>query len=156
MDVPAQRVQREALKEDILGSLASAERHCSSYLRGAGRIFGQLRAASAVDPTASSWAEEPCPPEGTSRLEMDDEIFARSESRGSSDLEKKVPPDHLLLDSAPKFWTTHISLGNQQVRKLLIQKCLNFRGSKAFDSAIFEFVKFPTRYEWSNIRGTVQ
>jgi hypothetical protein len=27
---------------------------------------------------------------------------------------------------------------------------------KLFVSAIFEFVKFPTRYEWSNIRGTVQ
>jgi hypothetical protein len=39
---------------------------------------------------------------------------------------------------------------------LLIQKCQDFRGCKAFVSAIFEFVKFPTRYEWSNIRGTVQ
>jgi hypothetical protein len=31
--------------------------------------------------------------------------------------------------------------------------CQDFRGSKAFVSAIFEFVKFPMRYEWSNIRG---
>jgi hypothetical protein len=37
-----------------------------------------------------------------------------------------------------------------------MQKCQDFRGSKAFVSAIFEFVKFPTRYEWSKIRGTVQ
>ncbi len=42
------------------------------------------------------------------------------------------------------------------VRKLLIQKCQDFRGSKAFVSAIFEFVKFPTGYEWSNIRRPVQ
>ncbi len=39
---------------------------------------------------------------------------------------------------------------------MLIQKCQDFRGSKAFVSALFEFVMLPTRYEWSNIRGTVQ
>jgi hypothetical protein len=39
---------------------------------------------------------------------------------------------------------------------LLIQKYQGFRGSKAFVSAIFEFFKFTMRYEWSNIRGTVQ
>jgi hypothetical protein len=38
---------------------------------------------------------------------------------------------------------------------LLIQKCQDFRSSKAFVSAIFEFVKFPTSYEWSNIRRPV-
>ncbi len=37
-----------------------------------------------------------------------------------------------------------------------INKCLDFRGSEAFDAAIFEFVKFPTRCEWSNIRKPVQ
>ncbi len=35
-----------------------------------------------------------------------------------------------------------------------MQKYQDFGGSKAFVSAIFEFVKFPTRYEWSNIKGT--
>jgi hypothetical protein len=39
---------------------------------------------------------------------------------------------------------------------LLIQKCQDFRGSEAFVSAIFEFVKFPTRYACSNIRRLVQ
>jgi hypothetical protein len=39
----------------------------------------------------------------------------------------------LILDHA------HISFGNEQVRKLLIQKCQDFRGSKAFVSAIFNF-----------------
>jgi hypothetical protein len=34
---------------------------------------------------------------------------------------------------------------------LLIQKCQDFRGSKGIVSGIFEFVKFPTRYEWSGI-----
>ncbi len=51
---------------------------------------------------------------------------------------------------------THISLGNKQVQKLLIQMCQDFRGSKAFVTAIFEFFKFPTRYKWSNIRRPVQ
>jgi hypothetical protein len=32
-----------------------------------------------------------------------------------------------------------------------MENCQDFRGSNAFGSAIFEFVKFPTRYEWSNI-----
>jgi hypothetical protein len=39
---------------------------------------------------------------------------------------------------------------------LLIQKCQDFRGSKAFVSVISEFVKFPTRYEWSDIKRPVQ
>ncbi len=47
-------------------------------------------------------------------------------------------------------------IGKLTSRKLLIQKCQDFRGSKAFVSAIFEFVKFPTRYDWSNIRRPVQ
>jgi hypothetical protein len=47
-------------------------------------------------------------------------------------------------------------LGNQQVRKLLIQKRQDLRRSKAFVPSIFELVKFPTIYAWSNIRGTVQ
>jgi hypothetical protein len=34
--------------------------------------------------------------------------------------------------------------------------CQDFRGSKGFVSAIFEFVKFPTKDEWSNIRRHVQ
>ncbi len=66
-----------------------------------------------------------------------------------------ITPDHLLLYSAPNLGPL-ISLRNQQVRKMLIQKCEDFKGSKAFVSAIFEFVKFPTRYEWCNIKGTVQ
>ncbi len=61
-----------------------------------------------------------------------------------------------IIGQRPESWTTHISLGNQKVRKLLKQKCQDSRGSKAFVSAIFKFVKIPTRYEWSNIRGTVQ
>ncbi len=61
---------------------------------------------------------------------------------------RSLTPDHLLLDSAPNLGPLiSRSLGNQQVRKLLIQKFQDFRGSKAFVSAIFEFVKFPTRYQ---------
>jgi hypothetical protein len=36
-----------------------------------------------------------------------------------------------------------------------MQKWQDFRGSKDFVSAIFEFVKVSTRDEWSNIRSTV-
>jgi hypothetical protein len=34
--------------------------------------------------------------------------------------------------------------------------CQDLRSSKAFVSAIFEYVKLPTRYEWSNIRRPLQ
>ncbi len=52
------------------------------------------------------------------------------------------------------YWTVplildHSYLVGKQVRKLLMQKCQDFRGSKAFVSAIFEFVKFATRYRMS-------
>jgi hypothetical protein len=61
-----------------------------------------------------------------------------------------------VIGQCPESWTTHISLGTWQVQKVLIQKCQDFKGSKAFISAIFEFVKFPTRYAWSNIRISIQ
>ncbi len=60
------------------------------------------------------------------------------------------------------YWTVPLILdhsylvGKLTVRKLLIHKFQNFRGSKAFVSASFEFVEFPTKYEWSNIRRPVQ
>ncbi len=68
----------------------------------------------------------------------------------------KVPPDHLLFLQCPWSWTIHILLGNSQVRKLVIRKCQGFGGSKGFLKVNFGFAKFPTRYEWSNIRGPVQ
>ncbi len=49
----------------------------------------------------------------------------------------EIPPDHLLLDSAP-------NLGPLISRW---EKCQDFRGSKPYVSAIFEFVKSPMRYE---------
>ncbi len=67
-----------------------------------------------------------------------------------------VPPDHLLLDSAPnlgpliscweinKFencWYKSVEI--LDVLKLLFQQ-------------FFDFVKFPTKYVWSNIRRPVQ
>ncbi len=61
------------------------------------------------------------------------------------------------------YWTVPVILDHSclvgksnRFKKMLIQKCQDFRGSEAFVSAIFEFVKFPTRYEGSIIRGTVQ
>ncbi len=60
------------------------------------------------------------------------------------------------------YWTVPLILDHSYLvgkltnSKLLIQKCQDFRGSKVFVSAIFEFVKFPTIYEWSKIWGTVQ
>jgi hypothetical protein len=44
----------------------------------------------------------------------------------------------------------------KKFKNSLLKKGPDFRGSKAFVSAISEFVNFPTRYEWSNIRGTAQ
>ncbi len=67
-----------------------------------------------------------------------------------------VPPGHLLLNSAPNLGPLIYRWVINKFENLLIQNCQDFRGSKGFVSAIFEFVKFPTRYEWSNIRGTVQ
>ncbi len=63
-------------------------------------------------------------------------------------------PNHLLLNSAPNLGPLISRWEINKFRKL-IQKCQDFRGS-AFVSAIIEFVKFPTRYEWSNIRRPVQ
>jgi hypothetical protein len=74
----------------------------------------------------------------------------------SSNVTLWLPPDHLLLDIAPNLGPLISRWEINQVRKLLIQKCQDFRGSKAFVQQFFEFVKVPTRYEWSNIRGTVQ
>ncbi len=47
-------------------------------------------------------------------------------------------------------------VGKSTSSKIADTKVHDFRGSKAFVSAIFELVKFRTRYEWSSIRGTVQ
>jgi hypothetical protein len=44
----------------------------------------------------------------------------------------EVPTDHLLLDSAPNLGLLISRWVIDKVRKLLIQKCQNFRGSKAF------------------------
>jgi hypothetical protein len=53
-----------------------------------------------------------------------------------------VPHDHLLLDSALNLGPLISCWEINKLKKLLIQKCQDFRGSKAFVSAIFEFVKF--------------
>ncbi len=60
------------------------------------------------------------------------------------------------------YWTVPLILDHSYVvgkltsLKIADKKCQDFRGSKAFVSEIFEFVMFPTRYEWSNIRRPVQ
>jgi hypothetical protein len=65
--------------------------------------------------------------------------------------------DHLLLDSAPNLGPLIQYLVDILTSsKIADTKCQDFRCSKAFVSAIFEFVKVPTRYEWSNIRRPVQ
>jgi hypothetical protein len=66
-----------------------------------------------------------------------------------------LPPDHLLLDSAPNLGPL---TSRWEINKFenCWYKSQDFRGSNAFVSAIFEFAKFPTRYEWSNIRRPVQ
>ncbi len=66
------------------------------------------------------------------------------------------PPDHLLMDRFPNIGPL-ISHGNLAYSNNAETK--GFRTSKnpdSFVSAIFEFVNFPTRYEWSKIRGSVQ
>jgi hypothetical protein len=68
---------------------------------------------------------------------------------------KWLPPDHLLFDSAPNFGPL-ISRWEMNKFENCWYKRQDFRGSKAFVSTIFEFVKFPTRYEWSNIKWPVQ
>jgi hypothetical protein len=47
-------------------------------------------------------------------------------------------------------------VGKYTSSKIAGSKVSGFYNSKAFVSAIFEFVKFPTRFEWSNIRRLVQ
>jgi hypothetical protein len=68
----------------------------------------------------------------------------------------RLSPDHLLLDSAQNLGPLIYLVGKLTGSKIAVIKGQDFRGSKAFVSAIYEFVKFPTRYEWSNIRGIVQ
>jgi hypothetical protein len=51
-----------------------------------------------------------------------------------------LPHDYLLLGSAPNLGPLIYRWEIKTVRKLLIQKGQDFRGSKAFVSAIFEFV----------------
>jgi hypothetical protein len=65
-----------------------------------------------------------------------------------------VPPDHLLLDSAPNIgplipWWKLDKLKNCWNKSFRTFKILTLV------SAIFEPVNFPTRYEWFKIRGTV-
>jgi hypothetical protein len=53
------------------------------------------------------------------------------------------------------YWTVplildHSYLVEKSRSKIADTKVQDFTDSKAFVSAIFEFVKFPTRYEWSN------
>ncbi len=68
-----------------------------------------------------------------------------------------MPPDHRFLDSSSNLGPL-ISLWEiNKFEYCWYNSVRKFRkGFKASVSAIFEFVKFPTRYEWSNIRGTVQ
>jgi hypothetical protein len=54
----------------------------------------------------------------------------------------------------PESLTTGVIRSKFELK--LIQKRQDFISSKTFVSAGFEFVKFPTRYEWSIITGTVQ
>jgi hypothetical protein len=67
----------------------------------------------------------------------------------------KVPPDHLLLDRSPNIGPL---ISRWELGKF--KNCWNksVRTSKilTFVSAIFKLVNFPTRCEWSKIRGTVQ
>jgi hypothetical protein len=78
-----------------------------------------------------------------------------SVKRGS--IRVHLPPDHLLLDSAPNLgplisrWEIN-KFENCLYKSVRILEVLK----KAFVSTNFEFVKFPTRYEWSNIRRPVQ
>jgi hypothetical protein len=67
-----------------------------------------------------------------------------------------TPYNHLLLDSAPNRGPLISHWEIYKFENLLIQKCQDFRGSKAFVSAIFEFVMFPTGCDWSNIRRPIQ
>jgi hypothetical protein len=65
-------------------------------------------------------------------------------------------PDHLLLDSAPNLGPL---ISRSEINKFENCSCTSVRILEvlnAFVSAIFEFVEFPTRYEWSNIRRPVQ
>jgi hypothetical protein len=68
---------------------------------------------------------------------------------------RRVPADHLLLDSALNL-VPLISRWEMNKFENCWLKCQVFRCSKAFVSAIFEVVEFPTRYEWSSIRRSVQ
>ncbi len=61
------------------------------------------------------------------------------------------------------YWTVPLILDHSYLvgkltssSKIADTKCQNFRSSKVFVSALFEFVKFPTKYELSNIRRPVQ
>jgi hypothetical protein len=60
------------------------------------------------------------------------------------------------------YWSVPLILDHSYVvgkstnLKVAERKVSGFKGSKVFLSAIFEFVKFLTRYEWSNIRRLVQ
>jgi hypothetical protein len=60
------------------------------------------------------------------------------------------------------YWTVPLILdhsylvGKSTNLKIAETKVSGYKGSKVFVSAIFEFVDFPTRYEWSNITRLVQ
>jgi hypothetical protein len=58
------------------------------------------------------------------------------------------------------YWTVPLILDHSylvgELTSSKIADSPDLRGSKAFVSAIFEFVKFPTRNEWSNIGRPVQ
>ncbi len=70
---------------------------------------------------------------------------------------QSIPPDHLLLDSATNLgplisrWEIN-KLKNCWYKSVMILEVLN----KLLFQQLFKFVKFPTRYEWSKIRSTVQ
>ncbi len=69
---------------------------------------------------------------------------------------KEATTDYLLLDSAPNFGPLISRWKINKFENCWFPKCQDVWGSKGFVSAIVEFVKFPTSYEWSNIRRPVQ
>ncbi len=84
-------------------------------------------------------------------------LFTKNWWQRESDFDFSNPIYRVLFKYPPitYYWTVPLILDHSYLVGKLIQKCQDFKGSKAFVSAIFEFVKFPTRYEWSNMRRPV-
>jgi hypothetical protein len=103
----------------------------------------------------SSWKSKPC---------CVNEYSEQHEEYCLIDFEQKIIVMGTPNEYPPitYYWTVPRILDHSYLVKKLTSsktadtKVSDFRGSKAFVSAIFEIFKFPTRYELSNIRGTVQ